>query len=92
MVVPFTAGGPTDALTRILAERMRTRWANRRSRTSPARRGPSGSGASARAPDGYTLSIGQWSTHVVNGAIYTLPFDLIKDLEPVALLPNNQPP
>jgi tripartite-type tricarboxylate transporter receptor subunit TctC len=41
------------------------------------------------APDGYTLSIGHWSTHVVNGAIYDLPYDLVKDLEPVAELPSN---
>ncbi len=41
------------------------------------------------APDGYTLSIGHWSTHVVNGAIYPLSYDLLKDLDPVALLPSN---
>jgi tripartite-type tricarboxylate transporter receptor subunit TctC len=41
------------------------------------------------APDGYTVSIGHWSTHVVNGAIYDLPYDLLKDLEPVAELPSN---
>jgi tripartite-type tricarboxylate transporter receptor subunit TctC len=40
------------------------------------------------APDGYTLVIGVWSTHVVNGAIYTLPYDVQKDFEPVALLSN----
>jgi tripartite-type tricarboxylate transporter receptor subunit TctC len=41
----------------------------------------------ARAtPDGYTLSLGLWSTHVVNSAIYTLPYDLLKDFEPVALI------
>ena len=41
------------------------------------------------APDGYTVGIGHWSTHVVNGAIYPLPYDLLTDLEPVALLPAN---
>ena len=41
------------------------------------------------APDGYTMSIGHWSTHVVNGAIYQLPYDLLKDLEPVALVASN---
>jgi tripartite-type tricarboxylate transporter receptor subunit TctC len=40
-------------------------------------------------PDGYTLSLGHWSTHVANGAIYALPYDLLNDLEPVALLPSN---
>src|SRR5262249_52143445 len=41
------------------------------------------------AADGYTLSIGHWSTHVVNGAIYTLQYDLLRDFEPIALLPSN---
>jgi tripartite-type tricarboxylate transporter receptor subunit TctC len=41
------------------------------------------------SPDGYTLSLGHWSTHVANGAIYALPYDLLKDLEPIALLPSN---
>ena len=38
-------------------------------------------------PDGYTVGIGHWSTHVINGAIYDLPYDLVRDLEPVAQLP-----
>ena len=41
------------------------------------------------APDGYTVGIGHWSTHVVNGAIYPLTYDLLKDLDPVALLAGN---
>ena len=41
------------------------------------------------APDGYTLSIGQWGTHVLNGAAYTLPYDLLKDFEPISLLTSN---
>jgi tripartite-type tricarboxylate transporter receptor subunit TctC len=88
VVVPFTAGGPTDALMRVLGERMR------RSLGQPlvvenvtGAAGTIGVGRVARAaPDGYTLSVGHWSTHVVNGAIYPLPFDLLTDLEPVALL------
>ena len=52
--------------------------------------GSIGVGRVARAmPDGYTLSIGQWSTHVLNGAAYTLPYDLLKDFEPVALIATN---
>jgi tripartite-type tricarboxylate transporter receptor subunit TctC len=52
--------------------------------------GTIGVGRVAHAPpDGYTLSLGHWSTHVVNGAIYALPYDLVKDLEPIALLPSN---
>jgi tripartite-type tricarboxylate transporter receptor subunit TctC len=49
--------------------------------------GTIGVGRVARAaPDGYTVSVGHWSTHVINGALYPLPFDLLKDLEPVAML------
>jgi tripartite-type tricarboxylate transporter receptor subunit TctC len=41
------------------------------------------------APDGYTLSLGPWNSHVLTGALYTLPFDLQKDLQPVALIASN---
>ncbi len=88
VVVPFTAGGPTDALMRVLGEHMRTTLGQAlvvENVTGAA--GTIGVARVARAaPDGYTLSVGHWSTHVVNGAVYALPFDLLKDLEPVALL------
>jgi tripartite-type tricarboxylate transporter receptor subunit TctC len=52
--------------------------------------GTIGLGRVARAaPDGYTLASGNWSTFVSNGAIYTLPYDLVRDFEPVVLLPSN---
>src|SRR5262245_18468080 len=52
--------------------------------------GTIGVGRTVRAaPDGYTVSIGNWPSHVVNGAIYALPYDVLKDLEPVARLPSN---
>ena len=52
--------------------------------------GSLGAGRVARsAPDGYTLAIGIWSTHVVNGAVYGLQYDVLNDFEPVALLTNN---
>ena len=52
--------------------------------------GTIGIGRVARAaPDGYTVGIGHWGTHVVNGAIYQLPYDLLNDFEPVALLASN---
>jgi len=41
------------------------------------------------APDGYTLSIGHWSTHVINGAVYPLSYDLLADLEPIAMIASN---
>jgi tripartite-type tricarboxylate transporter receptor subunit TctC len=49
-----------------------------------------GVGHAVRAdPDGYTVSVGNWPTHVVNGATFTLQYDLLHDLEPVALLSTN---
>ena len=91
MVVPFAAGGPTDAITRIVAERMRTSLGQTVIiENVTGADGSIGVGRVARAaPDGYTLSIGQWSTHVLNGAAYTLAYDLLKDFEPVALLATN---
>ena len=91
MIVPFAAGGPTDVVARILAEGMRA------SLGQPVLienvTGAAGSIAVGRvarsAPDGYTLSIGHWSTHVVIGAIYKLPYDLLTDLAPVSLLVSN---
>ena len=41
------------------------------------------------APDGYTLGIGNWGTHVINGAVMALPYDPVKDFEPVALIASN---
>jgi tripartite-type tricarboxylate transporter receptor subunit TctC len=91
MVVPFAAGGPVDTVARILSEPMRVTLGQSiivENVTGAA--GSIGVGRVARAaPDGYTLSIGHWSTHVVNGAIYPLPYDLLRDLEPIVLLPSN---
>jgi tripartite-type tricarboxylate transporter receptor subunit TctC len=89
--VPFAAGGPVDTVARILSEPMRATLGQSiivENVTGAA--GSIGVGRVARAaPDGYTLSIGHWSTHVVNGAIYPLPYDLLRDLEPIVLLPSN---
>ena len=91
MVVPFAAGGPVDTVARILSEPMRATLGQSiivENVTGAA--GSIGVGRVARAaPDGYTLSIGHWSTHVVNGAIYPLQYDLLRDLEPIVLLPSN---
>src|SRR5262249_21967772 len=88
IVVPFPAGGPTDALARILADRMRGPLGQSVVvETPPGAAGTIGPGRGARsAPDGYTLILGHWQTHVVNGATYTLPFDLVKDFEPISLV------
>lgn len=91
IVVPFAAGGPTDVVARILAEGMRPSLGQQvviENVTGAA--GSIGVGRVARAaPDGYTVSIGHWSTHVINGAIYNLPYDLLTDLAPVSLLVSN---
>jgi tripartite-type tricarboxylate transporter receptor subunit TctC len=91
MVVPFAAGGPVDTLARILSERMRLSLGQAIIIENVAgAAGSIGVGRVARAAaDGYMLSIGNWSTHVVNGAIYALQYDLLRDFDPVVLLPSN---
>ena len=91
MIVPFAAGGPTDRIGRIVAEGMRA------SLGQPiviedvtGASGTIGVGRAARAaPDGYTLSMGMWATHVLNGAVFTLPYHVLDDFEPIALLTSN---
>jgi tripartite-type tricarboxylate transporter receptor subunit TctC len=91
MNVPFSAGGPTDTITRVVAQRMSVSLGQGIViENVTGADGSIGVGRVARAaPDGYLLSIGQWSTHVLNGAAYALPYDLLKDFEPVALLSTN---
>jgi tripartite-type tricarboxylate transporter receptor subunit TctC len=91
MIVPFAAGGPTDTLARIVAERMKSALGHPIVIENVTGAGGTiGVGRAARsAPDGYSLGIGAWNTHVVNGAIYTLPYHVLNDFEPVALLANN---
>ena len=89
IVVPFAAGGPTDTIGRLLAERMRVSLGQTvivESATGAG--GTIGVGRAARAaPDGYTISLGQNGSHVVTGATYSnLPYDLLKDFEPLSLL------
>ena len=91
VIVPFAAGGPTDVIARILAQHMRaTLGQTVVVENVPGANGTIGVGRAARsAADGYTLSIGHWSTHVVNGAVYSLPYDAFKDFEPISLLTTN---
>jgi tripartite-type tricarboxylate transporter receptor subunit TctC len=91
VVVPFSAGGPSDAVARILAERMRSTLGQTILIENVTGAGGSlGVGRAVRAaPDGYTISFGHLGTHVANGAIYKLGYDLVTDLEPVVLLPSN---
>jgi tripartite-type tricarboxylate transporter receptor subunit TctC len=91
IVVPYPAGGPTDTLARILADHMRTSLGQTVIIENVSGAGGSiGVGRVARAtPDGYTLSIGHWQTHVLNGASSQLPYDVVKDFEPVLLLADT---
>lgn len=91
MVVPFPAGGPTDVIARIVAERMRGSLGQPivvENVTGAS--GSIGVGRVAKAaPDGYTLSFGTWSTHVVNGATLALTYDVLNDFEAVALIAHS---
>ena len=89
IVVPSGAGGPSDVIVRIVAERMRSSLGQPLViENVTGANGNLGTGRVARAkPDGYTLAFSvSFSTHVVNGAIYALPYDVINDFEPVALV------
>lgn len=91
MIVPFPAGGPTDSVARIVADRMQSSLGQPIVIANVV--GASGSIGGARGahatPDGYTLSFGTWSTHVINGAVFDLSYDLRKDFEPVSLISYN---
>ena len=88
IVVPFPAGGPGTTIARILSDHMRASLGQPIViENSPGAAGSIGAGRVARAaPDGYTLILGFWGTHVANGAIYALPYDMLTDFEPIALL------
>jgi tripartite-type tricarboxylate transporter receptor subunit TctC len=91
MIVPFPPGGPVDAIGRIVAEGMRA------SLGQPVivenvggASGSLGTGQIARAtPDGYTVGVGNSVTHVINGAVYPLNYDVLTDFEPVSPLTTN---
>jgi tripartite-type tricarboxylate transporter receptor subunit TctC len=91
LVVPFSAGGPTDTIARIMAQRMTQSLGQTVVVENTTGAGGSiGVGRIARgAPDGYLLGIGHIGTHVVNGAIYNLQYDLLNDLAPVAMIATN---
>jgi tripartite-type tricarboxylate transporter receptor subunit TctC len=91
MIVPFAAGGQTDVIGRIVAERMRASLGQ-----SVIVENVSGAGGSialgrvARAaPDGYTISIGNWGAYVANGAMYELQYSLLNDFAAIALLAES---
>jgi tripartite-type tricarboxylate transporter receptor subunit TctC len=93
LIVPYGAGGPTDAIARILAERLRTSLGQPvivENITGAS--GSIGIGKAIRAePDGYTICVGTWATHVLNGAVLTLPYDIQTALDPLALVASDPP-
>src|SRR5205807_2378067 len=88
IVVPFPPSGPTDLLGRMVGERLRVSFGQPVViENVTGANGSIGVGRVARAaPDGYTLVLGLWNTHVSNAAVYALPYDVQKDFEPIALL------
>jgi tripartite-type tricarboxylate transporter receptor subunit TctC len=88
MLVPFPAGGGTDAVARTIAEGMRTSLGQTVIIENLAgANGTLGVGRGARAAgDGYTFVVGGWDTFVANGAVYALRYDLLNDFSPIALV------
>ena len=91
IVVPFSAGGPTDTIARIMAERMTKSLGQTVVVENVTGAGGNlGVGRVVRAaPDGYMVSIGHIGPHVINGAMYKLEYDLLKDLAPVGMFVTN---
>jgi len=91
IVVPYPAGGPTDTIARILAERMQAEL-----KQSVIIENISGAGGSIgvgrvahSSPDGYTLSIGHTQTHVLNALILKLDYDVVNDFTPISLIADT---
>jgi len=91
LVSPFPPGGSTDAIARIMAQRMGTALGQT---VIVENAGGAGGSIGARRvanakPDGYTFVIGQWDNYVANGVVYKLDYDIQKDFEPIGLLSIN---
>jgi tripartite-type tricarboxylate transporter receptor subunit TctC len=86
LVIPFPAGGPTDVLTRVLAQKLSERWGTAVvADNKPGAGGAIGSDFVAKsAPDGYTLVMATSSTHSIGPALQKLPYDAEKDFTPVS--------
>ena len=91
IIVPFAAGGATDVLPRLFAERLQAELGQPVVVENIGGAGGTiGLGRAAHAtPDGYTIVCGNWTTFVSNGAVYSTSYDVVKDFEPVILLPAN---
>jgi tripartite-type tricarboxylate transporter receptor subunit TctC len=91
MIVPFAPGAPVDTVGRLISDRMAAALGEPiiMENVSGAAGGIAVARAARAAPDGYTLSLGNISSHVLNSAISPQSFDALKDFEPVALLASN---
>jgi tripartite-type tricarboxylate transporter receptor subunit TctC len=88
VIVPFPAGGSTDAIARIVAEPMRVALGQPVVvQNMPGAGSTIGTGRAIQSPpDGYTLIVGNWTSHVGAGAVYPVSWNVLTDLEPVAML------
>jgi tripartite-type tricarboxylate transporter receptor subunit TctC len=92
MIVPFPAGGATDIVARLVAQKLTEGWGQQvivDNRGGAA--GTIGSDLAAKAaPDGYTILVGTSSTHAVAPSLYSrLPYDPVKDFAPVVGLATS---
>ena len=91
MIVPFAAGGSTDSVARIVADAMAKSLGQSVVIENVA--GASGSLGVDRAvratPDGYSICLGSWASHVAAAAIHPAPYDVLNDLAPVSLIASN---
>jgi tripartite-type tricarboxylate transporter receptor subunit TctC len=92
LIVPFAAGGPTDSLARILAEPLKQALGQAiLVENVTGAGGTIGLARAARAaPDGYTVILGNWTSHVGTPALFPIQQDVLKDFEPVARLPVSR--
>jgi tripartite-type tricarboxylate transporter receptor subunit TctC len=88
LISPYAAGGAGDFVARLIAERIGASLGQPCAvENVPGANGSIGIGRLARAaPDGYTLGIGSWGTHVVNAALYALPYSVLDDFEPISVI------
>jgi tripartite-type tricarboxylate transporter receptor subunit TctC len=91
LIVPFSAGGPTDTLGRILAERMSKPLGQTIVVENIAGAGGviANNKVKQAAPDGYTIAIGHIGTHVLAPVVQDLHVDYVNDFEPIALVASN---
>ena len=88
LIVPFPAGGATDVLARTYGQKLAARVGQNviiDNRTGAS--GNVGSEIAARAaPDGYTLVMGNVSSHAINASLFRLPYDPVKDFTPISVV------